>query len=270
MSTRGRIVLAATVAACVTLADVSRAGRASGMYESQVPTLKAHTDLVVLHVAVLDRHSRFVSGLPQDRFRIDEDGVPQTIRFFSNEDRAATIGLVIDNSGSMFRKRDEVIAAGWMFVDVSNPIDEFFVVHFNDRVWLTPAGDASFTTDHVVLAQALSAIEARGRTALYDAMTRGLQQLSHAHNAHRALVVVSDGSDNASTARFDQLLRDAQQTDTVIYTIGLFDDDSLAIAIRECCERWRPRRGAKRSYRAASTERPRRSNESPTTSEART
>jgi VWFA-related protein len=226
MSTRRRIVLAAGVVAWATLAEVSGAGGAGGPRPSQVPTLKAHTDLVVLHVAVLDRHSRFVSALPQDQFRIYEDGVPQTIRFFSNEDRAATIGLVIDNSGSMYRKLDDVIAAGRVFVDGSNPLDEFFVVHFNDRVWLNPEGDTSFTTDPLVLATALSHIEARGRTALYDAVTRGFQHLNHAHNPHRVLVVVSDGGDNASAARFDQLLRDAHQTDTVIYTIGLFDEDS--------------------------------------------
>ena len=225
MSTGRRTALAPVIVAWALGVAVSGATRDGGRRPTQEPTLKAQTDLVVLHVAVVDRHSRFVSALPQDQFKIYEDGVPQTIQFFSNDDSAATVGLVIDNSGSMYRKRNDVIAAAQVFVEGSNPLDEFFVVHFNDRVWVNPVGD-SFTTDSRTLATALSHIEARGRTALYDAVSRGFQHLIFAHNPHRVLVVVSDGADNASATRFDQLLRDAQQTDTVIYTIGLFDEDS--------------------------------------------
>jgi VWFA-related protein len=214
------------MAAWMTLAGGIDAHPPGGVRASQVETLKVHTDLVVLHVAVLDGKSRFVPGLPQDRFNVYEDGVPQTIRVFTNEEGAATIGLVIDNSGSMHNKRTDVGAAALAFARASNPLDEFFVVHFNERVWMGLPEGAPFTSVPVMLTESLSHIGAYGRTALYDAVERGLQHLSDAHNPHRVLVVVSDGGDNASAMSFERLLRHAQQTDTVIYTIGLFDEYS--------------------------------------------
>lgn len=210
----------------MTLAGGIGARQADGVSVSQVPTLKANTDLVVLHVAVLDGKSRFVAGIPEDRFKIYEDGVPQTIRIFTNEDRTTTIGLVIDNSGSMQNKRADVMTAGLAFARASNPLDEFFVVHFNERVWVGVPEGAPVMRGPEVLTEALSHIGAYGRTALYDAVERGLQHLSGANNSHRVLVIVSDGGDNASAMSFERLLQHAQQTNTVIYTIGLFDEAS--------------------------------------------
>ena len=223
MSTAWRASLLAAMVARVALAGGMDARQPGGASASQVPTLKVHTDLVVLHVAVLDGTSRFVPGIPQGRFTVYEDNVPQTIRLFTNEDRAATIGLVIDNSGSMQNKRADVMTAGAAFAGASNPLDEFFVVHFNERVWMGGPDGTQFTRGPVMLTEALSRIGAYGRTALYDAVERGLQHLSEAHNPHRVLVVVSDGGDNASTMPLERLLQHAQQSDTVIYTIGLFD-----------------------------------------------
>ena len=221
-----RTFLSAAAVAWVSLAGVSAAQRPGGSDASQGPTLKVHTDVVVVHAAVQDKKSRFVRGLPQDRIRIYEDGVPQTIRFFSNEDRAASIGLVIDNSGSMHNKREEVITAALAFAQASNPLDEFFVVHFNERVWMGLPEGTSFTSSPPMLANALSHVEAYGRTALYDAIARGLERLNEARNPHRVLVVISDGGDNASATRFEPLLRRAQLTDVAIYTIALFDENS--------------------------------------------
>lgn len=207
-------------------AGVSGAQRPSDADVSQGPTFKAYTDLVAVHAAVLDKKSRFVRGLPRDRFSIYEDGVAQTVRFFSNDDRAASIGLVIDNSGSMQNKREQVITAALAFAQASNPLDEFFVVHFNERVWTGLPEGTSFTSSPPILANALSHVEAYGRTALYDAIARGLEHLNEARNPHRVLVVISDGGDNASATRFEPLLRRAQLSDVVIYTIGLFDENT--------------------------------------------
>lgn len=226
MSAAWRTSLFATMAACVILGGGIDASQTDEVSASQVLTLRVRTDLVVLHVAVLDGKSRFVPGLPQDRFNVYENGVPQTIRVFTSEDRAATIGLVIDNSGSMQNKRADVMTAGLAFAGASNPLDEFFVVHFNERVWMGLPEDVPFTSGPVMLPEALSHIGAYGRTALYDAVERGLRHLSDAHSPHRVLVVLSDGGDNASAMPFEQLLRHAQQTNTVIYTIGLFDEYS--------------------------------------------
>ncbi|MBI2829273.1 MAG: VWA domain-containing protein [Acidobacteria bacterium] len=110
--------------------------------------------------------------------------------------------------------------------DGNLPLDEFFVVHFNERVWMGVPGGAPFTRGPVVLTEALSHIGAYGKTALYDAVERGFLHLSDAGNPHRALVVVSDGGDNASAMPFERLLQHAQQADTIIYTIGLFDQSS--------------------------------------------
>lgn len=191
------------------------------------PTIRIHSDLVVLHVTVSDRKSLVVPPLEQGMFKVHENGVPQPISFFAHDDLPASIGLVIDNSGSMQRKRADVMAAALAFARASNPLDEFFIVNFNERVWLGLAPGNSFTGDHTILTDALSGIGARGRTALYDAVGVGLDHLNHATNDRRVLVVLSDGGDNSSVMSFRRLVRQAQKSDTVIYTVGLFDEDTM-------------------------------------------
>ena len=220
-----RFVIVSTAVALGFLVGLSHSPAAPAQVrEAQVPLIRVHTDFVVLHVAVLDNKSRFAPGLPEDRFKVSEDGVPQAIRLFSNEDRPAAIGLVIDNSGSMHNKRADVILAALAFARASNPLDEYFVVHFNERVWMGLPDGMPFASDPGMLTKALAQATARGRTALYDAVDRGLDHLRQAQNPHRVLVVVSDGGDNASAIGLQQLLQRVQQTDVVIYTIGLFDE----------------------------------------------
>jgi VWFA-related protein len=218
---RAIVTVAAALGAILALGDLVAPAQVP---EAQAPLIRVHTDLVVLHAAVLDGKSRFVAGLPEDRFRVLENGVSQTIRLFSNEDRPAAIGLVIDNSGSMHDKRADVVLAALAFARASNPLDEYFVVHFNENVWLGLPGGMPFASGPETLTRALAQARAFGRTALYDAIDRGLEHLRQAQNPHRVLVVVSDGGDNASAIGFQELLQRVQQTDVVIYTIGLFDD----------------------------------------------
>src|SRR5439155_2037119 len=107
----------------------------------------SRSELVVLRVSVIDRKAGFVSGLPREAFAVQEDGRPQAIQFFENEDTPVTVGLVIDCSGSMQRRRDGVIAAGMAFADSSHPADELFTLNFNEKVWAGLPDDRPFTSD---------------------------------------------------------------------------------------------------------------------------
>ena len=183
-------------------------------------------DLVVLNVTVLDRKSGYVSGLPREAFTVYEDDRPQPIRFFRNEDTPVTVGLVIDNSSSMQRKRDAVIAGGLAFARSSHPDDELFAVHFNERVWWGLPGDRPFTSDAGELREALLRSTARGKTAVFDAISTALAHLEKGHAQKKALIVISDGGDNASTTRFADVIDAARRSDAVIYGIGLLDEYS--------------------------------------------
>lgn len=190
---------------------------------SRQPQFTTGTELVVLHVTVTDRRG-YVPGLPETAFRIFEDDVPQRLRFFGGEDAPATVGLLVDASGSMREGRDRVVAAVTSFVADSHPQDEVFALAFNEHVVPVLPAEMPFVNDARTLQAALTrAIVARGRTALYDAVAAGLAEVARGHHARRALVLVADGGDNASTLGFDQLLRRAQSSNATIHAIGLLD-----------------------------------------------
>ncbi len=182
-------------------------------------------NLVELHVTARDRSGKFVTGLTKEDFHLFEDGRPQTIRLVQHEDLPVSVGLIVDNSASMRSKRKDVTVAALAFVRSSNPQDEIFIVNFNERVSLGLPPEKLFSTDTAELEAALNRVPARGMTALYDAIHTGLVQLEHASRERKVLIVISDGGDNASTRRLQQVLAEAQRPDTSIYTIGLFDVD---------------------------------------------
>ena len=191
----------------------------------RAPAFKSSSELVVLHVAVVDRHAGFVSGMPQDAFAVYEDGRRQPIEFFQNDDTPVTVGLLIDSSGSMVSRRRGVIAAGMAFAESSRADDEMFTICFNERVWRGLPDGQLFTSDHQELRAALNRSGARGETALFDALDAGLRQLDRGAMPRKVLIVVSDGGDNASRTRFDQVLDEALRRDVVIYTVGIYDDN---------------------------------------------
>ena len=188
-------------------------------------TISVDVNLVVLHATVLDRKGGFVSGLRKEDFHVYEDGAPQVIRVFDHEDVPVAVGLAVDNSGSMRRKRKEVTAAALAFVRASNPRDEMFVVNFNERVSFGLPDTRLFSASAAELEGALNGIPANGRTALYDAIEAGLDHLKKATLDKKVLIAVSDGGDNASHHKLGQLLDDAGRSDAVVYTVGLFDED---------------------------------------------
>lgn len=213
------------------LAVTVMSGIASGFAVAQtgdVPTphtLSLNVDLVVLNVTVLNRKHEFVSGLEKKHFRVYENGKLQSVRLFQNAEVPVTVGLVIDNSGSMRTKRDEVNAAALAFVESSHPEDEVFVVNFNDdaRLGLAPL---LFSSNLGELRRALSRWTAVGQTALYDAIRLALDHLKKGHHDKKTLLVISDGGDNASKIGFEQLLSLAQRSEAAIYAIGLYDPES--------------------------------------------
>ncbi|MGH9690022.1 MAG: VWA domain-containing protein [Candidatus Acidiferrales bacterium] len=189
----------------------------------QSHSIKANVDLVVLHVTVADQTGQFISDLKASDFRVLEDKVEQTISVFTREDIPVTMGLVIDNSGSMREKRAQVNAAAMTFVSTSNPQDEAFVVNFNDEYYLDTDGD--FTSDPQNLNNALSRIDTRGSTALYDAVIGSLDHLKKGHKDKRVLLVITDGDDDASRKTLSDAMKAAEQSNATIYAIGVFSED---------------------------------------------
>jgi len=179
--------------------------------------------MVVLHATVRNRKGVLVSGLNKDNFQVYEDGVPQHVKYFNHEDIPVTVGLIVDNSGSMRPKRPEVIAAALAFARSSNPEDQMFAVTFNENVTFGLPRDQPFTDKAVHLEAALSRIAADGMTALYDAVAAGLEHLKKGNRGKKVLLVVSDGGDNASHHDLAHVMAMAGQPDAIIYTIGLFD-----------------------------------------------
>jgi Ca-activated chloride channel family protein len=181
--------------------------------------------LVLLQAVVHDRQGRFVSDLSESNFEVYEDGARQSIRFFRHEDVPVRVGLVVDHSGSMRTKLTEVIAATRSFVKSSNPEDQMFVVNFNEKVSLGLPADIRYTGSVVELERAIWRAPAAGMTALYDAIVAGLQGMREGKHERKVLVVISDGGDNASKASLQQVLKLAEQSSAMIYSIGIFDEE---------------------------------------------
>jgi Ca-activated chloride channel homolog len=213
---------------CYPLAVLLLFSTAAGLSKSQQsppdaapPIISVRSELVALPVRVTDAHGIVVPGLNLEDFNVFEDGRPQKLTLFQREDAPVTVGLVVDHSHSMAPKLAEVSAAVFAFAHSSNPEDEMFVVDFNDDVWLQILGGKPFTHNAKDLETAIRAVSARGRTALYDAVAEGLKHLDFGHCEKKALIIVSDGGDNASHQKFSQILALAQRSQVVIYSIVL-------------------------------------------------
>jgi hypothetical protein len=167
------------------------------------------------------KQGRYISDLDRDRFTVFDNGRRVPIEIFTNEDTPLTIGLIIDASGSMGTKMNDVVSASVAFARLSNPEDELFAIRFNDDVQHV-IRDRQF-----LLAQDLGALHAAlrlmrpdGRTALYDAMVAGIDYLARGSRGRKALVVISDGGDNASEVTLERVLARARETNAAILHDG--------------------------------------------------
>lgn len=184
---------------------------------------------VTLHATVVDDRNHLVNNLDKTDFTVYENDKPQKITHFHQEDFPVAIGIVIDNSGSMREKRDAVNKAALNLVKASNPDDQVFVVNFNDEYYL----DQEFTADIKKLHAALEHVEARGGTALYDAIVASADYLTHSRLQRKAIFVVTDGEDDASQETLEQAVHKLQQENgPVVYAIGLLGEEKSRRAKR--------------------------------------
>jgi Ca-activated chloride channel family protein len=207
------------------LAGYSQQSPSAARETGEQAKIAVNTELVALPVRVTDVNGNFVSGLNKQDFRVYEDGREQKISLFEQEDTPVTVGLVVDHSRSMGPKLAEVAAAVAAFARSSNRRDEMFVVDFNDEVSIPIMGGKPFTNEAKELEKEVSEVSARGRTALYDGLAEALKHLKYGHLEKQALIIVSDGGDNASHEKFSEVLAEAQRSPVVIYSIVLVSEN---------------------------------------------
>ena len=202
--------------------------------------ISVHTELVAVPVIVTDARGQHVSDLGQDNFRLYEDGRLQPIAVFLHGEAPFTLGLVVDRSQSMRPKTAALQVALSALLRSSRPDDELFAVEFNDGVSFALPRDRPFTNDAIALGSALAAGRAEGQTALYDGVAEALEHLHLGHAERHALVVVSDGGDNASQRKYAEVLALARRSDAVIYAIGLMatspDEDEDEGLLKRLCK----------------------------------
>lgn len=227
-----RLALVGLVTGATTLILAARAG--GGMQQSPLPlpppyeksyTISDNVNLVVLDVSVKDSKGGYITTLTRDAFQVFDDGRPREITQFQKVDTPVTVGLIVDDSGSMVRKRAEVVLAGLAFAKESNKRDEFFVINFNNSVVMGLPRKTPFTDDLQALRSALYYGQPEGQTALYDAMAAGLKHMERSPQQKRVLIVVSDGGDNVSKTSLSSLMQLIDASRATVYTIGLYDPD---------------------------------------------
>ena len=199
-------------------------------------TLSVEVNFVLLHVSVFDDKDHLLKGLKKDDFEVFEDKIQQEVSLFREEDAPVSMGLVIDNSGSMRTKRERVNKAAMTFVKTCNPQDEIFLINFNDQVYI----DQDFTKNIDDLAEVLDNIDTRGGTSLYDALYLSLEHIREGKEDKKALLVISDGEDRDSRYKFETVLEIARESQACIYVVGLFDKEG---------ERTRPQKKAVSNFK---------------------
>jgi Ca-activated chloride channel family protein len=201
--------------------------RKSGSY-----TLYVDAEEVVLNGTVLDGKGRLVNDLTKSNFRVFEDKALQSIISVQHQDTPVSIGLIVDNSGSMNSKRAAVSTAALDLVKASNPQDETFVINFTDQAYL----DQDFTSDLDRLQKGLSQLSLTGGTALYDTVATAADKMERsAARPRKVLIVITDGDDNASKLTLDNAIHSVQDMHgPIIYSIGLlFGGDKSRHAKRD-------------------------------------
>lgn len=177
-------------------------------------------DVVLLYASVFDKDGRFVSGLEKKDFRLFEDGVEQEILSFTQEDVPVSMGILLDLSGSMRPKYDQVVKAARAFIQASNPQDEVFLIGFNDEVELL----LDYSNDFDEISDALENTTTTGATALYDAVYLGVQKAQTGTKTKKAVVVISDGQDSQSYYSIDEMIAKVRESDVQVFCVGFLDE----------------------------------------------
>jgi Ca-activated chloride channel homolog len=186
-------------------------------------TFRADTRLVVLHASVVDKSGKLLTALPQTAFKIFENNIQQPIKMFRREDVPVSLGLVVDNSGSMRNKRRRVEAAALAAVKASNPRDEITIVNFNDE----PFQDVEFTNDLKKMEEGLTKIDSRGGTAMRDAVSAAVDYVKKkGKHDKKVLFVITDGNDTASTQiTLEKLVQKAHESEVLLFFVGLLNEE---------------------------------------------
>lgn len=194
---------------------------------------RSDTRLVVCHTTVVDKSGHLVTDLAQSAFTVFENDVQQPVKSFRREDVPVSLGLIVDNSGSMRDKRAKVAAAALALVKASNKDDEVFVVNFNDEAFLDLPHGKDFTNNTAEMEEALTRIDSRGGTAMRDAVRMSIDHLKEkGHRDKKVLVVITDGNDNSSVVSLENLVRASQQSEVLIYSMGLLSEEERREAAR--------------------------------------
>ena len=191
-------------------------------------TIRSEVRLVLLDVGVKNSRGGFVTGLSAGNFRVFDNGSPQPISVFDSGDEPVTLGILRDESSSMAPMRAAVVTAALALIEQSNPHDQVFVLHFNDSVRRGLPDPVLFSDNIDDLRVALTRGVPLGRTALYDAVIAGLEQLELSRAGRKTLVLVSDGQDTASTHTRREMVHMVEMSPATIYTIGLIDPGAPA------------------------------------------
>lgn len=195
--------------------------RSPGPSSQRRPQFRAEVDQVVIHAAVYDKNSQLLSGLLKEDFAVFEDKVEQQITYFGQEDIPSTIGIVMDSSGSMRNKMELVNEATQLFLEMSHPENELFLIDFDDKVLL----EEDFTRDVEDIRDALDNLIVSGGTALYDALFLAAEKGQQGEEPKKALVVFTDGEDKDSYYRYEELLEKIRETDVQVHIVAFLDPE---------------------------------------------
>lgn len=214
------------------VASTSDTGRPGEIRKEKNGVYTLHEDVneVVLNVTIVTEKGKLVPDLKRSDVRVWEDDVPQTINSFQHQDLPVSLGILVDNSGSMRDKRAAINTAALNLVKLSNPQDAAFIVNFSDKAYL----DQDFTSNVADLERGLSHIDSRNTTALYDAVAASADELvRHAKHPKQVLLIITDGADNASRLSLEQAIRRVQNLGgPVVYSIGLLFGDNKEESLR--------------------------------------
>ncbi len=186
--------------------------------ENERPVFRVGVDTVFVKVSVVDPLNRYVVGLEKDNFKVFEGKVEQTITQFSQQAAPISVGIIFDISGSMKANNNinSARTAIIRFLQSANPDDEFFLLTFNTVTRLVKG----FTNETAAIESEIAFRQPGGRTAVYDAVYRGLEEMKKAKNEKKALILITDGEDNSSRYTSTEVKEFAKESDVQIYGIG--------------------------------------------------